>query len=945
MDESNEFYKKVQMYLMKKSQECGELKLLNACVTPENSNHIDDICKSMIEIFEINNIPIKEKIAINNEKCIEAYKYLLLNTNFKNQERLAEDITYGHLVDMCPPLSPYLLVQIIWSLEYEKILITSLLYIPFDLCTEILKIVTKHIDKLPFRRSVEVMYHLISIIYIKFLELKECGMQSGNVKESIQDLLISFEEFLLLLTNSESSYLTELLGLKKYERHGVMLKKLIYTIRKCLKNENSDNFVSKDLEKLYRITFGKEPFIKCENMIVENTISTLNQQLTNILLNKIKEIDCNIYLSWAELDDEENSMISLQRSIGLECYYFIEAMKSDEQLSQNTHLIECLQQLSSKPDPKQSNFVLNLQELCCAISDGKKELMKELLCRYKEWDRSILDFVYNNRSLLDKNDILILLKYLTHVFSQSTEEDLKEFSNTLVTKLLALQSVPDIYEIVIMYLIKYDGKNYLESPHTEEVFNDFIKRNSNLQTPMVLKTVLLFLLKNPKTVLTILVKITIGHPQYENIMISAKDLLLLSPFMQISEDNNELFLTNILRTVCIENFEWNAKKFMDFIQVVLDGSVIKTHDLINNVFIPYLKEDIFNVSNLNSILNSIRKLQVRCTKDTNVKDLIIALAGKMSFLRKNTGIPRYVASEMFVQITRILEYFLEIKSNQMPVSTKRQIIDKIECVIEPIDKLYFSPLWYLTKKGVSIIDIIEDYERRCFVVLNRLKEDPQTSERLRRYFSDLSLEREDFLRHLITRSTEGEYQRLGSELTIVYWFAFGWNNEIEAYDHFLRLTVEACSLALEYPSIGGNDLFAFLLKSFIRFCRMFILLEEFEDKEHVYKSVIKNINQLNESIKHSPYANLFENYFTYLYNRTGDDYLQHLQDILNFCYNFSDQCLEYNHECNEETRSIPHSTKVSHFHVTYEVISTCLKVPAKEAYDCLRRMNELFVFN
>ncbi|XP_034193492.2 uncharacterized protein LOC117610343 [Osmia lignaria lignaria] len=945
MDESNEFYKKVQMYLMKKSQECGELKFFNACITPENSNHIDDICKSMIEIFEINNIPIKEKAVINSEKCIEAYKYLLLNTNFKNQERLAEDIIYGHLVDMCPPLSPYLLVQIMWSLEYEKILIASLLYVPFDLCTEILKIVTKCIDKLPFQRSVEVTYHLIFIIYSKFLELKECGMQSGSVKESIQDLLISFEEFLLLLTNSESPYLTELLGLKKYERHGIMLKKLICTIRKCLKKENNESFVSKDLEKLYQITFGKEPFIKCENMIVENTISTLNQQLTNILLNKIKEIDCNIYLSWAELDDEENNMISLQRSIGLECYYFIEFMKNDEHLSENTHLIECLQQLSSKPDPKQSNFVLNLQELCCAISDGKKELMKELLCRYKEWDRSILDFVYNNRSLLDKNDILILLKYLTHVFSQSTEEDLKEFSNTLVTKLVALQSVPDIYEIVIMYLIKYDGKNYLESPHTEEVFNDFIKRNANLQTPMVLKTVLLFLLKNPKTVLTIFVKITIGHPQYENIMISAKDLLLLSPFMQISEDNNELFLTNILRTICIENFEWNAKKFMDFIQVVLDGSIIKIHNLINSVFIPYLKEDIFNVSNLNSILNSIRKLQVRCTKDTNVKDLIIALAGKMSFLRKNTSIPRYVASEIFVQITRILEYFLEIKNNQMPVSTKRQIIDKIECVIEPIDKLYFSPLWYLRKKGVSIIDIIEDYERRCFVVLNRLKEDPQTSERLRRYFSDLSLEREDFLRHLITRSTEGEYQRLGTELTIVYWFAFGWNNEIEAYDHFLRLTVEACSLALEYPSIGGNDLFPFLLKSFIRFCRMFILLEEFEDKEHVYKSVIKNINQLNESIKHSPYANLFENYFTHLYNHTGNDYLQHLQDILNFCYSFSDQCLEYNHKCNQETRNIPHSTKVSHFHVTYEVISTCLKVPAKEAYDCLRRMNELFVFN
>nr|XP_012146860.1 PREDICTED: uncharacterized protein LOC100877178 [Megachile rotundata] len=944
MNESNKFYKKVQMYLMKKNQECGELKLFTSCVTSENINHIDDICKSITEIFESNNIPTKEKTTINDEQCVESYKYLLLNTDFKNQERLTEDIIYGHLVDMCPPLSPFLFVQIMWNLEYEKILIESLLYVPFDLCTEILKIITKYIDKLPFQRSIKIMYRLVLIIYTKFLQLKETGIQSVNVEESIQDLLINFEEFLLVLTNSKLSYLTELSGLKKYERYGIMLKKLICTIRKCLENK-TDEIICKDLEKLYQITFGKEPFVKCENIIVENTMSTLNKQLVSILLNKIKEIDCNIYLNWAELDDEENTMISLQRSIGIECYYFIEFIKNDGQLSQDTHLIECLQQLSSKPDPKQSNFVLNLQELCSAISDGKKECMKELLCRYKEWDRSVLEFVYDNSSLLDKKDFLTLLEYLTFVLSQSTEENLKEFSYTLVTKLVALQSVPDIYEIVVMYVTKYDGKNNLESSHTEEVFNDFITRNANLQTPMVLKTVLLFLLKNPRTVLTILVKITIGHPQYENIMISVRDLLLLSPFMQIREDNGQLFLINILKTICIENSQWNAKKFMDFIQITLDSSIFTIHDLMNSVFIPYLKEDIFNASNINSILNSIRKLQVRCTKDTNTKDLIIALAGKMSFLRKNLSVPKYISSEIFVQITRILEYFLKIKSYKIPLSMKKEIINQIEHVIEPIDKLYFSSLWYLTQKGVSVIDIVEDYERRCFTILNRLKKDVQTSKRLRNYLSDLNLVREDFLRHLILRSMEGEYQRLGSELTIIYWFAFGWNNETEAYDHFLRLTVEACCLVLKYPSIGEKDLFAFLIKSLAHFCRMFISLEELEDKEHIYKSIVKNVDQLNESIKHSPYADLFKDYFTCLCNHTGDDYLQYLQDVLNFFQHFSDQCLEYNHKCNEETTSIPHSIKVSHFYVTYEVISACLKVPATEACDCITRLNELLASN
>lgn len=942
-DKLNEFYKKIQMYLMKMSQECGELKLLTLCITTENNNHIEHICKSMNNIFKIYNIPIEEKTSINNERCIQSYKYLLLNTNFENQERLAEDLVSGHLVDMCPPLSPYLLIQILWSLEYEEVLIESLLYIPLDLCTEVVKTVTKCIDRLPFQRLVKAIYQLILIIYTKFSQLKECSVQSKNVEESVQNLLMSFEEFLLLLTNPKLPYLMEASGLKKCEQHGIMLKKLICTIRKCLESKNKKILISSELEKLYNITFGREALVKCESTLIENTISTLNQQLVNLLLTKIKEVDCNIYLSWAELDDQENNMISLQRSIGIECYYFIDFVSNDKEISENTHLIECLQQLSCKSDPKQSSFALSLSELCCAIHSGKKELMRELLCRYKEWDRMVLDFIYDNRSLLEKKDCLTLLEYLTFVLMQSTEEDLKEFSYTLVIKILSCQSVTNIYEVITMYLTKYDGKSYLDCPHTDEAFHEFIMRNTNLQTSTNLKTVLLFLLKNPKMVLIVLLKITIGHSHYRNIMISPNDLLLLSPFMQIREGNNQILLTSVLRIICIENTEWNAKKFMDLVNIMLDNSVIKVHDLINNVYIPYLRQDTFNASNISSVLNSIRKLQVKCTKDTNIKELIIVLSRRMSFLRKNTSISKYVSNEIFIQITRILPYFLENKI--FPVKIRKDIIDGIDSVIEPIDKLHFSSIWYFIQKGVSVIYIIEDYQRRCFFVLNRLKEDPKTSEKLRHYLSNLSLLREDFLRHLIIRSTEEEYQRICSELTIIYWIVFGWNDEMDAFDHILRVTIEACCLSLEYPSIGGCDLFTFLLKSLTRFCRTFISLEEMENYEQVYQALIKNINQLDGSIRHSPYADLFTTCITHLNDQTENDSANFLQDVLNTLDHFSDQCFEYNkyNKYSEATYKIPHSLKVSNCYMTYEIISACLKVPATEAYECIRRMNDLFV--
>ncbi|XP_076758727.1 uncharacterized protein LOC143428036 [Xylocopa sonorina] len=940
MNDMNEFYKKIQMYLMKKSQEYGELKLLKA-VTDENTNQINDICKSVTNIFETYNIPIGEKASVNNRRCVESYKYLLLNTNFENHERLAEDIASGHLVDMCPSLSEYLFIQILLNLEYEKILIESLLYVPFDLCIEILKLIPKHIDKLPFRRSVAVIYRLMSVIYIKFFQLMKFGIQTKNIEESIKSLLLNFEEFLLLLNNPELSCLKEVSSLKKCERQGIMLKKLLMTAKTLLENRKKEILISEDLEKLYKITFGTEAFVKCESTLMQSTISKLNQQLMDFVQNKIKEVDCNTYISWTELDDDENITISLQRSIGIESYYFREFILKDEELSENTSLIEILQHLSSKPDPKQSSFVLSLEELCCVISNGKTEGIVELLYRYKEWDRSILNFIYDNRSLLDKKGYLTLLEYLTFILRESTDEDLKEFSYTLVMKILAVQSIPDLYEIIMMYLTRYDGKSCLELPHTEEAFHEFIIRNANLKIATNLKTVLLFVLKNPRMVLTTLLKITIGHLQYRNIMISPTDLLLLSPFMQIKEDNDQLFLTSILRTICIENTEWNSKKFGEFLEVILNSSIIKVDGLINNVFVPYLKEDSFNASNIISITNNIRKLQVKCTKDMNAKDLIIALAKRMSSLRKDTSISRYISSEIFVQIKRILLYFLE--NRDFPFSTKKEIICGIESVIEPADKLYFASLWYLMQKDVTVLDIIQDYGSRCFVLLNKLKDDSKTSEKLRNYLLNLNLQKEDFLRHLIIRSTDDEYKRLGTDLVLVYWFAFGWKDKIDAYDHFLRLTIEACCLSLEYPSIGGSDLFPFLIQSFTHFCTMFVCIKGIANYEQIYQSLIRNIKKLDESIKYSPYAHLFTSCLSHLNDNTADDPINILQDVLNTFNHFSDKCLKIRNEYDEKIQKISHSPKVSNFYITHEVISACMKVPAKEAHECINRMNELFL--
>lgn len=933
------------MYLMKKNQELGELKLLTANITTENNHHVDDICESMTNIFKSYNIPIAKSGTINNEKSIQAFKYLLLNTNFENQGRLAEDIVSGHLVDMCPPLSPYLFAQILWSLEYEKILVESLHYLPFDLCAEILELITNHINKLSYDRLNDIMYQLIFIVYIKIYQLKESGIQSAKVATSVENWLLSFEEFLLLLKDSKLSCLTNVSRMTKFERSGILLKQLIAVTKKCFQLKDNGITISKDLEKLYGITFGREPFVKYDDEQVQNALSELNLQLIELLLVKVKEVDCNVYLSWAEKYDQDNVMVPLQRSIGIECYYFIDFITKDQVLSKTAHhLVECLQHLSSKPNPLQSTFVLSIEELCDAIKGGKSELMDELLTRYKEWDRATLEFLSVNKSMLGKQGSLILLEYLTFHLRQTIDQNQKEHSYLMVMKLLAEQSLADLYQIVMQYLMKYNGKEILGSSATCEAFLRYISLNTNLKDGTVLKNVLLFVLKNLKGVLTILLKITIGLEEYRHIMIAPNDVLLLSTFLQIRDDNNEMLLTYVLRAICLENKEWILKKFTDLMKVLLENSVVKLHELVNNVIIPYLMQDTsrhFNVSNMHTMLNFMRMANIKHTKDTNTKDLVIALARRMSSIRRNVSVSKFVTSQILVNMSRIVH---QINGESVSLSLRERMVNGLELAMEPADRPHFTPFWQLRditcNKGVMFV--LEDYERRCFCVLNRLREDPRTPERLREYLQDFNLLREDFIHHLILRVTEDEFKAFFADLALTCYAFFFWNDEIDAFCNITRLTIEACCLYLEFPSVGGKDAFPFLLMSFTRYTRLFLTLKGLNNYDAIYDCLIKNMNVLSESVRHSPYNYLFTECLVLSYeNRTEEQTMRLLGHKLSTLDQFSDQCHSLGVEPTREPGRVA-SRKMTNFFVAYQVISACLCVPATDSDQCINKLNEIF---
>lgn len=109
------------MLLLKKEQEYGPLRYLLFRTTEETSSRIDDLVQAIVDVLHrLQLIPkdttneAETSTLIDDQNAIKCYYYILLNTNFSLQQLLIEDPVIGHLVGVCPALSPYVFIQVIY---------------------------------------------------------------------------------------------------------------------------------------------------------------------------------------------------------------------------------------------------------------------------------------------------------------------------------------------------------------------------------------------------------------------------------------------------------------------------------------------------------------------------------------------------------------------------------------------------------------------------------------------------------------------------------------------------------------------------------------------------------------------------------------------------------------------------------------------------------------
>lgn len=916
------FSQEVQKYLYKVEQKHGKLKFLSSRATAETSSVIDEITESFAKVFKAHNMfPDANNNNNNNDSLItdscdikgnvaQGYMWLLLNTDFKLQSFLMEDVQYGHMVGQWPVLSPYLFMQIMWHFEYERILTMSFPHIPLDLCMEILEITITCIHELELKRARNLIIRLLGNVYQKCLQLN-MQVSQHNLEERASQLIVHFQTLLSLLTDDRITRFSELSDEAKYHEHGILLKMLLSHIKKWVCTAEGTTG-ERDITTRFTLAYSSNYSSLTDREVRDVTIR-LEEELIALLLKEFQKVNTFEYIHWAEVDNTGNGMISLQRAIAVECQDFM-GLEKRFSLLRHDELQECLLLYAGKS--------LTLRELCYYIVNDKPERLTELMERYTEWDEDILSFLRENLHFLTKENSKAILEYLRHLYVHRKNFSAVEFRKLYYSALkLALSiDVSVLYDVILKYV---DARVHEDNPFAElynyEKFANFMGLNEHMPETLRTRIFLLAMLFNVKATLLTLMKFVIGVPsRHPHIVFTVHNLEVLLPFLRIKLNRQCNMLIYCLKNICLTSDKsWNTKNFLEFMKFALDKQLATTDQLVDSIYIPYLIGGPLIYSNLTSILLCIRNMlkEAPNSQETNYSLLVITLLKKASFIRRCTiNLSATTADELISSIKTVLFEIPVLDEHQ-----KQEVIDAVDTSVEPID---LATQAFMTSSLKGVIGIIEDYERRCFVIHTQLRTSARGIAGRRELACSIKLDRRALIRHMILQASKNEYTPFMYEMAVINWFYFGWSSERNGFENLMAITTEALKLIVVYNDVFPKDKFVHLMMGLVNFSKLIAL--HTNDQKYTVDVLLMNLSALRDVHAFMP----SNEQFGFILTRIQDNLAQLACEedcfkviagwIMSYIYNF--------HNLTDPIKDVPVGPDIQNLFITYSFVSACIKI-------------------
>jgi len=225
----------------------------------------------------------------------------------------------------------------------------------------------------------------------------------------------------------------------------------------------------------------------------------------------------------------------------------------------------------------------------------------------------------------------------------------------------------------------------------------------------------------------------------------------------------------------------------------------------------------------------------RFTYRTDFVRLITALLKTSSLLRRCHKI--FSKHKVYKKIVLINSIVWNLQIYKVLTDEQRDII--YLSGVEPLEMNKLRP--------ISMLKMIQEYEKRCFVVHQQLRWDPRCPSKLRNYVQSFKLDREVFIRHMILHSCRDEYLIIGHRLT-TYFYHFGWANKMIAYENVMRISAETSQIVLMYIAI---------LLAMAEFTKVFEAVQ-YDFKQEVCRIIrrilLKTLSSMIHIINRTPYS-------------------------------------------------------------------------------------------
>lgn len=247
-------------------------------------------------------------------------------------------------------------------------------------------------------------------------------------------------------------------------------------------------------------------------------------------------------------------------------------------------------------------------------------------------------------------------------------------------------------------------------------------------------------------------------------------------------------------------------------------------------------------------------------------------------------------------------------------------MNEIDSCVEPIDR----------ELNGHVMDVIHNYERRCLAVYRRLSTEPA----LRDHVKSFRLDREAFIRHMMLHSSTKEFEIFALQLTTVFWFAFGWADELDAFENVTRIAADATRLVLTCNRVFPEDSFVTLLQTIVQYCSQLANIGHI-DLKTIRRVLIRTMSSLKAAVKNTHYCEMYKSLLARVKNINVDKFdlnkQTYLEEIENWIDVYLVKCdnpmLDNSGEGSDSDEESRGSEEIRSMIDSYTFVCRCIAIP------------------